>query len=285
MIATRLRPGVDAGSLWRSLAPGLLSAALLVAIGIELAVLVAWVPDTTRHVIHVEPGDWGNLYIRARHLRLMGLYSPLLTPLLFPISLAGIVNGYRILFALNVVAALTIAWIAQRPLRSPEARVAVALAVISLPQLQWAIRFGHVTPLLALAALGGLLLVQRHPKRGAALLAAMSIKPQYAVAPFVYLASRRQFRLLALMIAVSAAGAAIGFAVAGPSSVVTYVGYALNWGPNSTQNLMPVQQAWMYSWPGFLRVDRPRTKPPREHRPAAAVGGGRGRRLCPSGCP
>ena len=102
MIATRVRTGADAGSLWRSLAPALLSAALLVAIGIELAVLVAWVPDTVRHFIHVEPGDWGNLYIRARHLRLMGLYSPLLTPLLFPISLAGIVNGYRILFALNV---------------------------------------------------------------------------------------------------------------------------------------------------------------------------------------
>ncbi len=80
----------------------------------------------------------------------------------------------------------------------------------------------------------------------------LSIKPQYAIAPFLYLASRRQFRLLVLMIAVSGAGAAAGFAVAGPSSVVTYIGYALNWGPNSTQNLMPVQQAWMYSWPGFL---------------------------------
>ncbi|MBF6600633.1 MAG: DUF2029 domain-containing protein [Dehalococcoidia bacterium] len=252
MIATELRARDALPTLWRAAAPVALRCALLAAIGIELAVLAAWAPDTARRFVSAVPGDWGNLYVRARDLRVMGLYSPVLTPLLFPISLAGINNGYRILFGLNVASALGIAWLAQRPLRSPEARAAAALAVVSLPQLHWAIRFGHVTPILTLAALCGLLLVQRHPRRGAVLLAAMSIKPQYAVSPFLFFVCRRQFRLLAVLLATAAAGVGIGFVFIGPGGVGEFARLYLDWGPNSTQKLLPVQQAWMYSWPGFL---------------------------------
>ena len=152
------------------LAPALARLAMFAAIGIELAVLAAFLPDTVARFWSGQPGDFGNLYVRARHLDLMGLYSPVLTPLLYPISLFGLEAAYRIFFCINVAAVLTIAWLAQRPLQQPEARVAAALAVIALPQVHWALRFGHTTPLLALVALGGLMLVQRRPVLGAVLL-------------------------------------------------------------------------------------------------------------------
>ena len=49
----------------------------------------------------------------------------------------------------------------------------------------------------------------------------------------------------------SALLAAAGFAVIGPSSIGQFVSYYLDWGPNSSDNLLPVQQSWLVSWPGF----------------------------------
>ncbi|MHB8514698.1 MAG: glycosyltransferase family 87 protein [Dehalococcoidia bacterium] len=247
-----MRPAPDARTAWRAVAPAATTLALLGAIGVELAVVAAWLPDTLRAFWSGGPGDFRNLYEPASHLRLVGLYSPALTLLLYPFSFVGEHIAYRVVFGLDAAAALAVAYVAQRAVRSPEARLAVALAVLSLPELHWALRLGHVTPMLALAALGGLLLVQRRPRLGAALLAVLSIKPQYVIAPFLYLACRRQFRELGVMFGVAAAGAAAGFAVIGPQSVATFAGSYLNWGPRSTENLLPVQQAWMYSWPGFL---------------------------------
>ena len=251
MLAARMPARSGSPSL-DAIIPLAVRAALLVAIGVELAVLVAFVPETATRFWVGGPGDFWNLYVRARHLQLMGLYSPVLTPVLYPISLAGLHAGFRIFFCLNVAALLAIAYFAQRPLRTPEGRIAAALAVISLPQAQWALRFGHTTPLLALAMLCGFMLVQRHPVRGAAVLALLSIKPQYAVAPLIYLAARRRFLLLAVLAGVALALAAVGFAVVGPWEAVAYVRDGVNWGSNTTSNLLPVQQSWMYSWPGFL---------------------------------
>lgn len=251
MLAARMPARSGSPSL-EAMVPLAARVALLVAIGIELAVLVAFVPDTITRFWAGGPGDFANLYVRARHLRLMGLYSPVLTPILYPISLAGLHAGFRIFFCINVAALLAVAYIAQRPLRMPEARAATVLAVVSLPQAQWALRFGHTTPLLALAMLCGFLLVQRHPVRGAAVLALLSIKPQYAMAPMLYLAARRRFLLIGVLAGVSLALAAIGFAVVGPGEAAAYVRDGLSWGSNTTSNLLPVQQAWMYSWPGFL---------------------------------
>ena len=258
MIAVRAGPrwavrrASDAQAAWRAVAPAAVTLALLGAIGVELAVLVAWLPDTLRAFWSGNTGDFHNLYEPASHLQLVGLYSPALTLLLYPLSFIGEHIAYRIFFGMNAAAAVAVACIAQRAVRSPEARLAVALAVVSLPELHWALRLGHITPMLALAALGGLLLVQRRPRLGAVLLAALSLKPQYVIAPFLYLACRRQFRALGVMIVVAAAGAAAGFAAIGPASIATYVQSYLSWGPRSTENLLPVQQAWMYSWPGFL---------------------------------
>ena len=237
---------------WTAIVPVLVSVCLLAAIGIELAVLVAWLPDTLRHLTAGDPGDFRNLYDPGSHRQLIGMYSPALTLLLYPLAPLGVDNAYRVMFCADAASACAIAWIAQRAVRSPEARIAVALAVLSLPEMHWAVRLGHVTPVLALAALGGLVLLPRRPKLGAALLAILSIKPQYAIAPFVLRASRRSFRLLGVMLVTAGGAAAAGFAAIGPHAVGQFFGYYLDWGPNSTENLLPVQQAWMYSWPGTL---------------------------------
>jgi hypothetical protein len=42
-----------------------------------------------------------------------------------------------------------------------------------------------------------------------------------------------------------------GLLLVGPSAIGEYVGRYVDWGPNSTDNLLPVQQSWMISWTGF----------------------------------
>lgn len=221
----------------------------IAAIGVELAVLVAWAPDTLRYFRAGPIGDFRNFYEPARDLRLVGLYNPVLAPALYPLHWLGALNAYRALFVANWIAVLWIAWTAQRGASTPESRVAVALAVISLPQMHWAIRLGHFTPLLAAAALGGLLLACRRPRAGAIVLSLLSLKPQYAAAPFLHLARRRRSDA-ALMLGAAAAMAFVGFAAIGFASVRTYLSLMFDWGPQSADNLLPVQQSWLYSWPG-----------------------------------
>jgi len=239
-------PAVAVGPLAKPLA----QLAMLAAIGVELAVLAAYLPDTLDHGWNGPTSDFHNLYVRARGLELMGLYSPALTLLLYPLARLPEMPAFRVFFALNAAALLGVACLAQRPFSAPAARVAVALAVISLPQAHWALRLGHLTPMLALAALGGLVLAQRHPGRAAAVLAFLSIKPQYAAAPFLLLLWRKQGRPALMMLGLSAVMAIAGFAVIGLSSVGTFFSLATDWGATSSDNLLPVQQSWLYSWPG-----------------------------------
>jgi hypothetical protein len=82
------------------------------------------------------------------------------------------------------------------------------------------------------------------------MLALLSLKPQYAVAPFLQLLRDRTFALAGLMLAAAAAMAAIGFLAIGPAEVREYLSIAFDWGPDSRDNLLPVQQSWLYSWPG-----------------------------------
>ena len=220
------------------------------AIGAELAMLIAWLPDTLDYAWNRPNGDFRNLYEPARDLSLVGLYSPFLAPLLHPITYLGELGAFRAVFALNALSLGAVAWIAQRPVRTVEAKAAVALGVLSIPQLHWAVRLGHLTPMLALIALAGLLALQRRPVRGAMLLALLSLKPQYAVAPFLQLLRDRRFDLALTMLGTAAALAAIGFMAIGPAEAREYVSIALDWGPDSRDNLLPVQQSWLYSWPG-----------------------------------
>jgi len=224
--------------------------ALMAVIGVELAALAALLPDTLRLGWHHPTADFRNLYGPARDLSLVGLYSPFLAVLLHPVTYLGELSAFRAMFVINVAASLTIAWIAQAPLRTPEARLAVALGVLTVPQLHWAVRLGHLTPALGLIALCGLLLVQRHSYRGAIVLALLSLKPQYAVAPFLQLLRDRRFAVAGAMLGAAGTFAVVGFAVIGPAELGEYLSIAFDWGPDSRDNLLPVQQSWLYSWPG-----------------------------------
>ncbi len=224
---------------------------LLALIGLEFALLTAFLPDTLNSFIHGPTADFHNLYEPAHNRDLPGLYSPFLVVLLYPIALLPEMAAYRVFFALNVGCAVGVALIMQGAVRSFEARTVVALAPFALPQMHWALRLGHLTPAIALLALLSLVVLQHRPIRGAMMLALLSIKPQYVIAPMAFLVWKRHFRLAAIVAGTSAVLALIGFALIGPSSIGQFVSYYLDWGPNSSDNLLPVQQSWLVSWPGF----------------------------------
>ena len=224
--------------------------ALLVVIGIELALLTAFLPDTVDRFLHGPTSDFHNLYEVARNRDVPGLYSPFLVALLYPIAQLPEMQAYQTFFAINLACVVTIALIAQSAVRSFEAKTAVALAAFALPQMHWALRLGHMTPLLALVALAALITLRRRPVRGALLLALLSLKPQYLIAPVAYFAVTRQVRPIAIVVGTSSALAAFGFMLIGPAGVVEFASLYLDWGPNSSDNLLPVQQSWMISWTG-----------------------------------
>lgn len=228
--------------------------ASLVAVGVELALLAAFLPDTVDRFLYGPPADFHNLYQPARDGELAGLYSPLLVLLFQPLALLPEMAAYRAWFAIGVGAAVAIGVWAQVPLRGIEARTAVVLAPLALPQMHWALRLGHLTPVLVLVAALSLAAFARRGRgremRGALGIALLSLKPQYLIAPLAYFVVARRF--LALVIAAAAAliAALLGFAVVGPAELPGYVMRYLDWGSNSADNLLPVQQAWMVSWTG-----------------------------------
>jgi hypothetical protein len=236
-----------ASPLARALTPYM----LLVAVGVELALLTAFLPGTVDRFLHGPSADFHNLWQPAHARELPGLYNPFLVVLFFPLGLLPEMAAFRVFMIVNAACVLGVALIAQRGVRSFEARTVIALAPLALPQMHWALRLGHLTPLVALLALIALLLLRTHPRRGAILIAVMSLKPQYVIAPIAYLVWRREIRLLAIVFGATAALAVLGFAVIGPSSVRQFAAFYLDWGPNSTDNLLPVQQSWMVSWTGF----------------------------------
>jgi hypothetical protein len=223
---------------------------LLAAIGVEFALLTALLPGTLDRFLHGPTADFHNLYEVARKRDVPGLYSPFLVVLLYPLAQLPEMTAFRAMFGINVAAIVAIALIGQANVRSLEAKTAVALAPLALPQMHWALRLGHLTPLVALTALAALLVLRHRPVRGAMMLAFLSIKPQYLIAPFMYLAVKREFRLLAIIVGTAAGLALAGFALIGPHGVPQFISLYVDWGPNSADNLLPVQQSWMVSWPG-----------------------------------
>jgi hypothetical protein len=154
--------------------------------------------------------------------------------------------------ALGGLAVLGVAYLAQRGVTAPEARLAVALGVVSVPQMHWALRLGHVTPFLALAALSGFLLLRRRPYIAGVCFALLFLKPQYAPIPALYLLWTRNGRALAALIGTVFVLEMAGFAAAGFDTVGPYLGSFFDWGADARDNLLPYQQAWQYAWQGFL---------------------------------
>jgi hypothetical protein len=239
-----------ARSVWL---PQLRSALLLALIGIEAAALVALLPDTAAVWWQGKPSpDFQLLLNAARDLQPNGLYSPGLSILLYPLSLLDERDAYRIYAGLGTLAVAAIAYLAQRGLRPTEARVALALGIMTVPQMHWALRFGHLTPFLALAALGGFLLLRRRPFLAGLCFAFLVLKPQYAPIPALYLLWTRNGRALAGLLGGAVLLETAGFAAAGFGEIGPYVRGLLDLGSDSRDNLLAIQQAWQYAWPGFL---------------------------------
>ena len=235
---------------WR---PELSSALLLALVGIELAALVALLPDTLTIWREGRPSpDFQLLLNAARDLKPNGLYSPGLSLLLYPLTLLDEANAFRVYTGLGALAVVAVAYLAQCGIRPIEARLAVALGIISVPQMHWALRFGHLTPFLALTALGGFLLLRRRPYLAGLCFAFLVLKPQYAPIPALYLLWTRNGRALVALLAGAAVLETAGFAAAGFGEVGPYVKGLLDLGSDSRDNLLAVQQAWQYAWPGFM---------------------------------
>lgn len=188
----------------------------------------------------------------ARDLEPNGLYSPALTLLLYPLTFLDGANAYRAFFALNVLALFGTAYLAQRGIGSVEGRLAMALGIIAIPQMHWALRLGHFTPLLALAALGGFLLLRRRPFLAGLCFAFLVLKPQYVPIPVLYLLWTRNGRALAGLLTGALVLEVAGFAAVGFGTLGPYLGSFFDWGADARDNLLPYQQAWQYAWQGFL---------------------------------
>jgi hypothetical protein len=234
---------------WSELGPAL----LLALVGVELAALVALLPDTVAIWREGRPSpDFQLLLNAARDLKPNGLYSPGLSLLLYPLTLLDQASAYRVYTGLGALAVVAIAYLAQRGIRPVEARMAVALGVITVPQMHWALRFGHITPFLALAALGGFLLLRRRPYLAGLCFAFLVLKPQYAPIPALYLLWTKNGRALAALLAGALVLETAGFAAAGFGEIGPYAKGLLDMGSDSRDNLLAIQQAWQYAWPGFL---------------------------------
>jgi hypothetical protein len=238
---------------------------LCAAIGIELAVLAVWLPDTLAVWRSPEVhgyGDFPSFYRNAQAIHLNATYSPGLSLLMHPLTWFSMKVAFQIYFAINVAALAGVAFLAQGGVRSSLAKIAVVLGVFALPQTHWALRVGHFTEILALAALAGLLLSERRPALAGLLIGVLALKPQYLPVPLLYFAATKNWRALA-----AGAGALAALALAGLGAMVIiqgagtiayierfYVeaaGYVAQHLTTGQQDQIYVQ-GWQYSWAGFL---------------------------------
>lgn len=238
---------------------------LCAAIGVELMVLVTWLPDTFEAWFRPDRagfGDFPIFYHQGKTFYFNATYSPGLAVLMHPLTRFSMAHAFMIYTGVNVAALLGIAYIAQAGVRSLPAKAAMALGVLALPQAHWALRVGHFTPVLALATLGGLLLARRRPVVAGLLFGVLALKPQYIIVPLLYLAWTRNWRALAACV-----GALAGLGIAGIGAAVVVmgthvIGYSAHYYTDAVgfvahhltvgQEDQLYVQGWQYSWYGFL---------------------------------
>lgn len=235
---------------------------LCAIIGIEAMALVAWLPATFDVWLHPAAhgyGDFDNFYESARTLSPSNAYNPALGAALHPLTYLGLDTAFRVYVALNAAAVCGIAFIAQRGVASYPAKAAVVLGVLALPQAHWALRVGHFSEILAVAALGGFVLADRRPVLAGVCFSVLALKLQYLPVPLLFLLWTRNWRAFA-----SATGTLLTLSIAGAIALTASTGYVagyygdrlaavardLLFGQNEL--LLPVQQSWQYSWRGFL---------------------------------
>src|ERR1700674_610527 len=180
------RRGIRVDELRRFAGPAL----AFMAIGVELMVLAAWLPDTLGVWFRPDTNGYGDFpvfYRNASGFYLNGFYSPGLAVIMHPLTYLGMRAAFGVYVGINVAALSGVAYLAQRPVASVPAKIAVVLGVFALPQTHWALRVGHFTEILAFAALAGLLLSDRKPFAAGVLIAVLALKPQYLPVPLLYL--------------------------------------------------------------------------------------------------
>jgi hypothetical protein len=228
---------------------------LFAVIGIELMTLASWLPDTLRIWWSPEVGKLGDFeffYSKAESPATLNQYSPGLILLMKPLAALDLLTAFQVYFAINAAALLGVAYLAQRAVQSPAAKLAVFLGVIALPHAHWALRVGHFVPVLALLALSGFLLAERRPLVAGMCFALLALKPQYLPIPMLYLLWTRNWRALT-----AAAGTLIvitgaGIVTVGTDSFMAQLERLTNTGLDHGERYLPIQQAWQYSWQGFL---------------------------------
>ena len=247
-------------SRWRmdrltEFAPNLIRFLLFAAIGIEIMVLSTWLPDTLQVWWAPAEGDVADFryfYDHAQSSSTVGFYNPGLTFLMQPLTALKIESAFQVYFAINVAALMGVAYLAQRGVRSREAKVVVFLAVIALPQAHWALRVGHFVPVLTLLALGGFLLAERRPLLAGVLFGLLVLKPQYLPVPILYLLWTHNWRALLGAAGTLGVLSGVGVAVVGIAPFVNQLDKMASIGLDHSAIYVPVQQAWQYSWQGFL---------------------------------
>jgi hypothetical protein len=262
MIAAILQRGPWGADAFAAARPYAARTALLFVAGVEFAVLLAWLPDTMRQWRDAAPlapsddrpmGDWQVFYAYAKALDANGLYNPILPVIQHPFTWLPIDTAYRVHMVLAATCVIATALLAQRSVTSIEAKLAVVLGVLSLPQMHWAVRGATLTPFIALATLSGFLLLPRHPRLAGVCFAVLAIKPQFALVPFAYLLLSRHWRALGWAMGATAAMTVVGLAIVGFGYTETYVRMLVDWGPDQRDNLSPIAQSWQHTWPGVLR--------------------------------
>ena len=238
-----------------TIAPIVTKLLLLAAIGVEILALVAWLPETLD--IWLTPklgeiGDFGLFYDHAEANTTIAKYSPGLILLFKPLSWLDVLTAYQVFAGINVAALLTVAYLAQRPLTSPVAKIAMFLGVLALPQFHWAIRLGHFVPVMALLALSGFLLADRRPVLAGVCFALLALKPQYLPIPLLYILFTRNWRAVAGAFGTLAVLSIAGLFTVGSKAFFGQLTSFTRISLDITDVFLPVQQAWQYSWAGFL---------------------------------
>lgn len=245
----------------------LVPALIFAAIGVELMVLAAWLPDTLG--VWFQPdkngyGDFPVFYRNASGFYLNGFYSPGLAVLMHPLTYLGMRAAFGVYVGINVAALAGVAFLAQRSVVAVPTKVAVVLGVFALPQTHWALRVGHFTEILAFAALAGLLLSDRKPVAAGICIAVLALKPQYLPVPLLYMLWSRNWRTLAVSVGALTAMGVAGIAVFAvhthhAGNLFTYVGDFYSSGLQHSASFLTTGQqdqsylqGWQYSWYGFL---------------------------------
>jgi hypothetical protein len=239
----------------RPFTPALVTCLLFAVIGIELMTLTAWMPDTLKK--WWDPGRYGYgdfdmFYQDAKAGAPTGQYNVGIAFLMRGLTWMDMRTAYQVWVALNFAVMAGVAWLAQRPVRSLSGKAAVALGVLALPQTQWVLRIGHFTPVLAILSLSGLLLVDRRPFTAGVLFGLMALKPQYLPVLLLYLLWQRRWRALGGVAAACAALTALGIVAVGFDGLLTQLSGLPRAKLDHSGLLTGTQQAWQYSWQGFL---------------------------------